>query len=919
MPQKPTYKELEKRIAELEQKIACCQEDGQVGPAQFKPLSTDVESHLLPAIINNTNNVVQVKNRMGRYILVNQRYCDILKIDKNDILGKTVFDIYPHDLAAEFDANDHKVIEEQKALTFQERPLLPDGYHDFITIKSPIFDDTGRVIAVCGISTDITDRVKKASRQMFQNIVNGSPMGIHLYELHQDGRLVFSGANPASDKILGVRHQQFMGKTIEGAFPPLSQTEVPARYRDAAREGIVWRTEQIDYDEGAIKGAFEVVAFQTEPFKMAAFFNDITARKKVELALKQSEEKMRSIFAAAPVGIGLVVNRFLLEVNERLCEMTGYAKDDLIGKNARILYPDDNDYEYVGTEKYRQIKEFGTGTVETRFLRKDGQIINVLMSSTPLDPANLEAGVSFTALDITASKQGQEALRESEQRFRHLTEMLPEAVFESDQDLTLTYGNRRAFELFGYDPEELHQLNGLYLIAPEDRQRLLENQVRQLEGQELGPIEYNAVKKDGSIFPILLHATVIEKQNQYVGFRGIAIDLTEQKKAEQEKRQVEFQYRQAQKVEAVGRLAGGVAHDLNNLLSPILGYSELLEDKFSPQDSRREFIEQIIKASYGARDMVRQLLAFSRKQTLEYRLLNLNQILTGFEKLLRRTIREDIELQLILSPDIQDINADAGQIEQVIMNLSVNSQDAMPQGGQLILQTATAELDEAAAAQRPDATAGRYVLLAVSDTGCGMDAETQEHLFEPFYSTKGDQGTGLGMATVYGIVKQHGGNIWVYSEPDKGTTFKIYLPAAESATVQKADKQITTDELKGSETILLVEDNELVRRLAYEILKHQGYTLLTAKSAVQAMDVLVTHCESVDLLLTDVVMPDMNGKQLYEEIVKQCPGLKVLYMSGYTGDVIAHRGVLDKGVQFIQKPFTVHGLATKVREVLQHK
>jgi PAS domain S-box-containing protein len=394
--------------------------------------------------------------------------------------------------------------------------------------------------------------------------------------------------------------------------------------------------------------------------------------------------------------------------------------------------------------------------------------------------------------------------------------------------------------------------------------------------------------------------------------------LAERKRVDKERALLEEQYHQAQKVESIGRLAGGVAHDLNNLLTPILGYSEILKDDLDPSDTRRESVEEVLNAGFRARDLVRQLLAFSRKQTLEYRPMDLNIALTGFGKLLQRTIREDIEIEIIPSPDILTIMADIGQIEQVIMNLAVNAQDAMPEGGCLTIETATAELDEEYAAKHQGVKPGTYVMLGISDTGCGMDEETLDQVFEPFFSTKGELGTGLGLSTVYGIVKQHGGNIWGYSEPGKGTTFKVYLPVSGEALIEENPVESISASPKCSETILLVEDNEQVRELAHTILKRQGYTVLVAENGPEALTILTAHDGTVDLLLTDVVMPGMNGRDLFDKVTEKQPAIKGLYMSGYTDDTIAHCGVLDEGTAFIQKPFSVQTLAAKVREVLEH-
>ncbi len=380
---------------------------------------------------------------------------------------------------------------------------------------------------------------------------------------------------------------------------------------------------------------------------------------------------------------------------------------------------------------------------------------------------------------------------------------------------------------------------------------------------------------------------------------------------------MENQLNQAQKVESIGRLAGGVAHDLNNLLTPILGYCELLQKVLDPDDVRRKNVDKIVSAGLRARDLVRQLLAFSRKQTLKMENININEIIMDFEKLLHRTIREDIEIKLFLSSDPLYVMADVGQIEQVVMNLAVNAGDAMPDGGKMTIDTTRVDLDEVYAKAHQGVTPGPYILMAVSDNGCGMDEEVRNQIFEPFFSTKGNLGTGLGLATVYGIVKQHGGNIWVYSEPGKGTTFNVYIPVSEKMDIEKKADKETLPDLTGTETILLAEDNERVMELALDILHLQGYSVITAENGLEALAVLDRHEGPVHLLLTDVVMPEMSGRELSVKAAEKHPGLKVLFMSGYTDNVIAHHGVLDQGIAFIQKPFAINTLAAKVREVLE--
>jgi nitrogen-specific signal transduction histidine kinase/ActR/RegA family two-component response regulator len=388
------------------------------------------------------------------------------------------------------------------------------------------------------------------------------------------------------------------------------------------------------------------------------------------------------------------------------------------------------------------------------------------------------------------------------------------------------------------------------------------------------------------------------------------VDITERK-------QLEEQFMQAQKMEAFGRLAGGVAHDFNNLLTVILGYCELGLQSLEPQEPLREHIEEIHKAGERAAGLTRRLLAFSRQQALAPQVLDLNTLVANLDKLLRRLIGEDIELVTIQSPGLGTVKADPGQLEQVIMNLVVNARDAMPQGGKLIIETANADLDEAYAGRHVTVKPGPYVTLAVSDTGTGMDAGVLAHIFEPFFTTKErGKGTGLGLATVYGMVKQSGGNVWAYSEPGRGTTFKIYLPRLKEIALEPSPLITCIPLAQGSETILVVEDEEEVRALVRGILQGRGYSVLEASRPSEALATCQHHKGPIHLLLTDVVMPEMSGPELAQRFKGFHSDARVLYMSGYTGDAIVHFGILDSANPFVQKPFTTDAFAQKVREVL---
>lgn len=392
--------------------------------------------------------------------------------------------------------------------------------------------------------------------------------------------------------------------------------------------------------------------------------------------------------------------------------------------------------------------------------------------------------------------------------------------------------------------------------------------------------------------------------------------------AEKERKTLEERYHHAQKMEAVGRLAGGVAHDLNNMLTPILAYTELLEGAFEPDDSRLQPIREVHAAGVRAKNLVRQLLAFSRKQTLRFKVIELNDVIAGLEPLLRHTVRENVALRIDLAPALPVINGDVGQIEQAIMNLVINAQDAMPGGGELSIETRGVDHDGAGFAARADVPPGRYVQMAIADTGIGIDAAVMERLFEPFFTTKAvGKGTGLGLSTVYGIVKQHGGTVVVRSDPGMGATFTLYFPALEDVPPAPPAADASLAEPRGPrvETVMVAEDEAMVRDLAAGVLSREGYTVLTAADAGECMRILAARDGALHLLLTDVVMPDMNGKALFEVAATISPGLRVIYMSGYSNEVISEHGVLLEDIDFLQKPFTVRQLVELVREVLDRR
>jgi len=508
-------------------------------------------------------------------------------------------------------------------------------------------------------------------------------------------------------------------------------------------------------------------------------------------------------------------------------------------------------------------------------------------------------------------KQSNARLQEREEHLNSILQATPDPLVVYDIDGHPQYINPAFTRVFGWT---FHELQGRVIpFVPEGEKK--ETYARIEEIYRTGkPVKFETMRvtRDGRVLDIMISAAII--QDQGGRNKGLVVNQTDISNV----KNLEAQFQQAQKMEAVARLAGGVAHDLNNLLTPILGYSDLLLTSLSPQGAEWAKVKSILFAGERARDLVRQLLAYSRKQTLEIAPIDVNRLIEDYELLLGKIIREDIELRVVLDPEVPAIQADKGQLEQVLLNLAVNAQDAMSENGRLSIQTSSVVLDESEVQSHQEIVPGHYAVLEVRDTGHGMDKETQEQIFDPFFTTKEqDKGTGLGLATVYGIVKQHQGSILIDSSPGQGTTFKIHLPVA--GWRQEALQPSTPQEKscpQGHETVLVVEDDDMVRELAVSVLENDGYKVVYAENGARCLEKIASMPESPDLMLTDVIMPNINGKVLYERVAEAYPQIKVVFMSGHPEDVISNHGVLEAGVDFIQKPFSVQDLCSRVRDVL---
>jgi PAS domain S-box-containing protein len=746
-------------------------------------------------------------------------------------------------------------------------------------------------------------------------LIENNPLAIVTVDVQ--GRVKM--CNPAFERLFVYPRDEIEGANLdELVAPPESISEARELSRQCLSGIGVHATSRRRRKDGSLVDVdlYGVpLVMHGEIVGQFALYQDISARKQAEAALMEEKHLLHTLMDNLPDHIYFKdrQSRFI-RGNRALANWFGLTDPtQLLGKTDFDIFSDEHARQAYADEQ----EVIRTGrpieAIEEKETWPDGSETWVSTTKMPLrDAQGRIIGTFGVSRDITARKQAEEALRASEEHFRSFIENLPVGVYRTTPDGRVLMANPALLRMLGYDSsQELASRNLEREGFEPDYSRSAFREQIEREGEVRG-LEAAWKRRDGSLVFVRESAGVVRAQDGGVlYYDGTIEDITE-------RRRLEEQFRQAQKMEAVGRLAAGVAHDFNNLLTIVIGYTDLVLQRLSPGNRMRPPLEEIKKAGERAAWLTHQLLAFSRKQMLQPQILDLNSLLTNVEQMLRRVIGEDIGLVMHLSPGLGRVKADPGQIEQVIMNLAVNARDAMPQGGQLTLDAANVELDSCYASCHQSVLPGHYVMLAVSDTGIGMDAKTQAHIFEPFFTTKEPgKGTGLGLATVYGIVKQSGGYIWVYSEPGKGTTFKVYLPRIDQAGEAIAPGEPGVAELsRGSETILLVEDEKAVRCLAREALESRGYHVLESEGAIKALEVGERRKEHIHLLLTDVVMPQMSGRELAEHLAPLHPETKVLYMSGYADNAVVHNGLLEPGTALLQKPFTAQALARKLREVL---
>jgi len=644
---------------------------------------------------------------------------------------------------------------------------------------------------------------------------------------------------------------------------------------------------------------------------------EVVSFKQIEASLRESETILRSIFRAAPTGIGMVCDRVIKKANERLCKIIGYTREELLGKSARILYGTDEDFEYVGREKYEQIRERNTGTVETPWQRKDGTMIDVLLSSSPIDPNDLSIGVTFTALDITSRKQVEKDLRESEEQYRSLFKNNHSVMLLIDPETAnIVDANPAALSFYGWSYEALTRKKMFDINTLKEEQVFGEMEKAKMEKRK--HFYFRHCLASGEIRDVEVYSGPIKVHGKELLY-SIVHDITARKKAEKEKASLEAQLLHARKMESIGTLSGGIAHDFNNLLGIILGNAEMAMDDVPELHPAKFNLNEIRTASLRARDVVKQLLSFGRKTDPKQRPVKLVQIAEDALKFLRSSIPTSIEIRQNIPVDTDDsILADSTQINQVMINLCTNAAHAMEDtGGVMTIGIQNIYLDQISAAVYPHLPPGNYVKLTVSDTGPGIDPEIKNRIFDPYFTTKEvGKGSGIGLSVVHGIVKNHNGAISVDSKFGKGTTFSILFPVAEEEAVIETEpvEKLST----GNERILIVDDEESMAEIGRRRLERLGYRVEAKTNSIEALELFRADPDQFDLVITDMTMPHITGDKLVKEILKIRPDMPTILCTGFS-EKIDEEKAKEIGVrQYIEKPFDRGKLSRLVRKVLDH-
>jgi two-component system, cell cycle sensor histidine kinase and response regulator CckA len=803
----------------------------------------------------------------------------------------------------------------------------------FLGLSNPVRKE--HEIIFNGVLLDITERklaeeAQKSSELKYRSIFEDAFVGIYLST--PDGRYIT--VNPAFARIAGFESADEMIRSITDIGQQLYINPDERKQlgdilrRDDRVEGFEAQIRRNDGERiWVLINAHTIRDHEGNILYYEGTCLDITGRKQAEEALLASEKKYRDLIQKIQAAV--VVHGADTQIqmcNQLSQDLLGLTEEQLLGKQAidpgwHFFREDGTDMpleEYPVNRVMVTRKPFWNAVAGIHRPTKKDEVW-VLVSADPVfDEKDDLTQIIVTFFDITERKRMEKILCESEEMYRQLTESMHDMIVTVDFDFNITYGNKAAFDLAG--GVDSVGKNALDFTSPDMHELQKAIMQKRRDGfSDMLAFEWDLFFPGGAVRTFDVKGTLLTSDGKPSGVMFVGRDISERKQAQEEKMKLEAQLTQAQKMEFVGRLAGGVAHDFNNMLSVILGNTEMAINTVHPSEPLHKKLQAVLHAGQRSADLTRQLLAFARKQTISPRVLDLNEALNGMSNMLQRLIGEDIDIAWLPSGELWPVNIDPSQIDQILANLCINARDAIKGVGKITIETANATFDDSYCRDHEEFVPGQYVLLAVSDNGCGMDKEILGKLFEPFFTTKETgKGTGLGLCTIYGIVKQNKGFINVYSEPGHGTTFKIYFPRYEGKDEISSVKGNQASVISGRETVLVVEDEPALLEMSKLMLEMQGYKVLSAASPREAIRLSREHSGKIDLLMTDVVMPEMNGRDLAENMLTLYPDLKCLFTSGYTANVIAHRGVLEEGVHFIQKPFSRNDLAMKVREVLDN-
>ncbi|MBD3369921.1 PAS domain S-box protein [Candidatus Fermentibacteria bacterium] len=878
----------------------------------------DKNTHWWRTLVDSVPDIIMTVHRDGAITYINHA---IPNLPPEKVVGRNVADFaLPEHLDITMSTIE-RVFDSKEAASFEGAGTAgPEGDVVYASTHIGPLIEHGQVVSAILVIRDVTARVQAEeelldSQKRLQDIAFSS--GDWIWEVDAEARFTFAAGRVK--QILGYGPEELIGKTPFELMP-----ENEAKRVGEIFEGIASRKAPVvDLENRNLTREGDIVHILTngvpllgedgELLGYRGVDKDITDRKRRERELRQAEQLYSSVVEGSKDAIIIHQDGVIKFVNSAACEQTGFSRDELVGREMlSFVVPEDR--ELAGKRVADKLAGKPVpGLYEISVISKEGPPIPVEINAGVIDYDAKPAILVFFR-DLTERKEAEKAIRESEREKQLILDSSPILIAYQNLEHEVIWANRVAVESVNLSMEDKvgRKCYELWAGREEPCADCPVEKAWETGDHATGQIE----TPDGRIW-LISGSPTRDEQGCIDGAVETTLNVTDRIRAERSKALLEDELKQAQKLESIGKLAGGVAHDLNNLLSPIIGYSEMLLQDATVGHRQQRPVREIHDAGLKARELISQLLAFSRKQALELRVVDLNELVANFEKLLRRTIRENIEIDLNLSPLVRPVRADSSQIEQVIMNLVVNAQDAMPDGGRIMIETDVVALDEDYMRSHQGVIPGEYVMLAISDTGVGMNAEVRERIFEPFFTTKGEEeGTGLGLSTAYGIVKQHEGSIWVYSESGRGTTCKVYLPVTREEVPEARKRSKPLENVQGSETILLAEDNQQVRDLALEILELHGYRVLVAENGRQALSQISAAEGSVQLLLTDVVMPDIDGRELYNRISRSNPGLKVLFMSGYTADAIEQQGISEERFSFLQKPFTVQDLLSGIREVL---